>query len=456
MDYDDKFQISKKTILNKIVKIGGYSLAGLTGIIMFSSGYFKVEDGMFAVYQNTLTGAKSVVHGPQTSLRLPFFSIDTHYKYSTSLDFENQDAINVRFADTYSSKIPMSARLEIPKNDESILKIHASFRSYDNLVDKLFEKTLKDVAVNTATQYTGEEFFQGALNEFKIALSDQANNGILKTRRIQIEDNTFVNSSVGVGEDKDKAEIAEKKNIVWRTVPQLDKDGKSIRVENPLAQYSVVVTQINIGNPVPEDTLQTLLVKKKELVAKKIEITQRQENAKAEAQTAKLEGETNRIKAEQQRLLEADAEVIKQKKEVELAKLQADQEKIVKEKEAAMAKIDKQKELDIANSNLNIQKANALAAEFEAKAIKEKGLAQAQVQKAMYEAKDPSLYALEKQVEITSNLKDAFENIKVEMPEQMIINGGNGSTTPINSVDTVLNLLQLEKLKDIKLEKSSK
>lgn len=451
MDYDDKFQISKKTILKKIVKIGGYSLAGLTGIIMLSSGYFKVEDGMFAVYQNTLTGSKSVLHGPQTSLRLPFFSIDTHYKYSTSIDFENDQAINVRFADTYSSRIPMSARLEIPKNDEAILKIHASFRAYDNLVDKLFEKTLKDVAVNTATQYTGEEFFQGALNEFKISLSDQANNGIVKTKRIQIEDTSLVSSVADIGENKDKSDLIDKKNLVWRTIPQLDKDGKMIRVENPFAQYGVVVTQINIGNPIPEDTLQSLLVKKKELVAKKIEITQRQENAKAEAQTAKFEGETNRIKAEQVRLLEADAEVIKQKKEVELAKLIADKEKIDKEKDAAMAKIDKQKELDIANSNLNIQKANALAAEYEAKAIKEKGLAEAEVIAATYKAKNPALYSLEKQVEITSNLKDAFSNIKIDMPQNMIINGSQGSnSTPTNSVDTVMQLLQLEKLTELK------
>lgn len=448
--FDSSDVEKKRSLIKTGLKIGSYALAGGLSIIMLSSGYFKVEDGMFAVYQNTLTGSKAVVHGPQTSLRLPFFSIDTHYNYSTSLDFENSESINVRFADTYSSMIPMSARLEIPKNDESIFKIHASFRSYDNLVDKLYQKTLKDVAVNTATQYTGEEFFQGALNEFKIALSDQANNGIVKTKRIQIEDNSFVNSSAGIGEDKDKVELKEKKNLVWRTIPQLDQDGKIIRVENPFEQYGVTVSQINIGNPMPENNLENLLIKKKELVAKKIEITQRQENAKAEAQTAKLEGETARIKSEQQKLLEADGEIIQQKKEVELAKLQADKEKIVKDKEAAMAKIDKQKELDIANSNLNIQKANALAAEFEGKAIKEKGLAQAQVEKAMYEAKDPSLYALEKQVEITSNLKDAFENIKVEMPEQMIINGGGNNSTPTNSVDTVLQLLQLEKLKDIK------
>lgn len=440
----------KQSFIKKGLKVGAYGLGGVVGLIMLSSGYFKVEDGMFAVYQNTLTGSKAVVHGPQTSFRLPFFSIDTHYKYSTSLDFENEDSINVRFADTYSSRIPMSARLEIPKNDDSIFKIHASFRSYENLVDKLFEKTLKDVAVNTATQYTGEEFFQGALNEFKISLSDQANNGIVKTKRIQIEDTSLVSSVADIGENKDKGDLVDKKNLVWRTIPQLDKDGKIIRVENPFAQYGVVVTQINIGNPMPEDTLQSLLLKKKELVAKKIEITQRQENAKAEAQTAKFEGETNRIKAEQIRLLEADAEVIKQKKEVELAKLIADKDKIDKEKDAAMAKIDKQKELDIANSNLNIQKANALASEFEGKAIKEKGLAQAEVIAATYKAKDPSLYALEKQVEITENLKDAFSNIKIDMPENMIINGGDGHSTPTNSVDTVMQLLQFEKLKDLK------
>lgn len=401
-----------------------------------------------------------VVHGPAASFRVPLFSLDTHYKYSTTVDFDNQamtksrassvnPSIDVRFADTYVGKIPLSARLDIPRNDLSILKIHSSFRSYDNLVDKLYEKTLKDVTVNTAIQYTGEEFFQGALNEFKTSLVDQANNGIVKTKRIKVEDEHGVSITPTVGQNKDSTGITNKKNMVWRTVPQYSDNGKVIRVANPLEQYGVNVTQINIGNPLPEKRLDTLLGKKKELVAKKIEITQRQENAKAEAETAKLEGETARIKSEQIKLMEADSEVIKIKKEVQLAKFQAEKETVEKEKEAQLSKIDKQKELEIAEANENIQKANAKAAKFEAQAKKEVGLAEAEVIAAKYKAKDPQLYALEKQVEITNNLKDAFSGINVTMPTNMIVSGENGSKLPTSSTDAVMKLLQLEKLSDI-------
>jgi hypothetical protein len=442
-----------------ILKWGGFAVAGISAAILISNAYFKVEDGKFAVYQNTLTGAKSVVHGPSASFRIPGFSMDTHYKYSTTLDFDDKavqsgktlassinPAIDVRFADTYVGKIPMSARLDIPRNDEAILKIHSSFRSYDNLVDKLMEKTLKDVAVNTATQYTGEEFFQGALNDFKTAILDQANNGIIKTKRIKVEDDTAVATTVGVGGDKSKGGTSKKKNMVWRTVPQLE-NGKLVRIENPLEQYGVTVTQINIGNPIPESRLDTLLGKKKELVAKKIEITQRQENAKAEAETAKLEGETARIKAEQKQLMAADAEVIARKKEVQLAGLQAQKEKVDKEKEAALAKIEKQKELDIAKANKGIQEANAIAAKYEAQAIKEKGLAEAAVEKAKYAAKDPKLYALEKQVEITANLGTALNGITVNMPTNMVTNGDGKHST--SSVDTVMSLIQVDKLNEL-------
>ena len=37
------------------------------------------------------------------------------------------------------------------------------------------------MTVITATQYTGEEFFQGGLNQFKTQLADQLQNGIYLT-----------------------------------------------------------------------------------------------------------------------------------------------------------------------------------------------------------------------------------------------------------------------------------
>jgi len=452
-----------------IVKWVGFGAILLATLILISNSYFKVEDGKFAVYQNTLTGSKSIVHGPATSIRLPGFSIDSHYKYSTTIDFDNaamkaeggktrassiNPSIAVRFADTYTGIIPMSARLDLPRgNDEALKKIHSSFRSYENVVDKLMEKTLKDVVVNAAIQYTGEEFFQGALNEFKTSLNDQANNGIIETKRIQVEDTTMVSNVSSVGGNSN--EMSQKKTMIWKTIPQKDDSGKLLRAKNPFVQYGVTVSQINIGSPSPEAKLETLLGKKKDLVAKKIEITQRQENAKAEAETAVLEGETARAKEKQAQLLISEKEIVAKQKEVKLAKLNAETEKIVANKQAALSKIEKQKQLDIAKSNENIEKANFASAKYEAQAKKELGLAEAAVTKAKYAAINPKLYALEKQVEITSNLSTALHGITVNMPTNMITNGGDRQSSGQSSIDTVLDLIQMDKLNELADEASS-
>lgn len=442
-----------------IAKWLGIGVAGVSAVILISNSYFQVEDGKFAIYQNTLFGTKDVIHGPSAAFRMPGFSMDTHYKYSTTVDFDDavmngktvassqNPSIGVRFADTYTGKIPMAARLDLPRNnDEMLLQIHSSFRSYDNLVDKLYEKTLKDVVVNAAIQYTGEEFFQGALNEFKTSLNDQANNGIIQTKRIKVEDETTITDVSSVGGKDSK--MSKKKTMVWRTIPQKDDKGQLIRAKNPFIQYGVTVSQINIGSPVPETKLETLLSKKKELVAKKIEITQRQENAKAEAETAVLEGETARAKEKQAQLLAAEKQIVSKEKEVKLAKLQADKEKIEKQKEAELSKIVKQKELDIAQSNEGIEKARFAAAKYQAQAEKEIGLAKAAVEKAMYAAKDPKLYALEQQVKITENLGSALKGITVNMPTNMVTNGtGKGGAQ--SSADMVMQLIQVDKLNEL-------
>ena len=448
-----------------IKKVVGYGSIAVATLILVSNSYFQVEDGKFAIYQNTLFGTKAVVHGPSASFRMPGFSMDTHYKYSTTIDFDDaivagkqkasssNPSIGVRFADTYTGFIPMAARLDLPRtNDEMLLSIHSSFRSYDNLVDKLYEKTLKDVVVNAAIQYTGEEFFQGALNEFKTSLNDQANNGIIETKRIKVpsESISSVVSSVGGG----KKEMVKNTVMVWKTIPQTDAKGKLIRAKNPFTQYGIVVSQINIGSPTPEPKLETLLGKKKDLVAKKIEITQRQENAKAEAETAVLEGETNRAKEKQVQLLAAEKQIVAKEKEVKLAGLDAEKEKIVANKLAALSKIKKQQELDISTSNKDIESANFASAKFRAQAEKEMGFATAAVTKAKYNAINPKLYALEMQVKITANLGKALNGITVNMPTNMVTSGGKGGAK--TSTDVVMDLIQIDKLNELATAASKK
>merc|ERR1712078_834511 len=91
-----------------------------------------------------------------------------------------------------------------------------------------------------------------------------------------------------------------------------------------------------------------------------------------------------------------------------------------------LAVIQKDKELSIAKAELDIQKANANAARYQAEAIAAKG--KADVLKAMYQAKaqNKEIFLAEVQRDIATSLYANLKDFKVEMPKNVIQSGGAG------------------------------
>ncbi|PNX50991.1 MAG: hypothetical protein BV456_04805 [Thermoplasmata archaeon M8B2D] len=439
-----------KTRLKQI----GYGVAALFAVIALWNSVETVNMGYTKVYQNTMTGSKHVYHGPDLLVRPPFVSTVTEYKDDTTLSFttgkdserftSTNNPISVAFADTYKAQVIMNARMVLPTDDNKMLALHKAFRNYDNLVRSLYTKTLVDVTTNTATQFTAEEIFQGGLNGLKSAIEDQAANGVFVTERRKVVSEMGVTDRVEPGEKKEESRLTEKAVYVWKAIPKLDSNNKPIRTKNPLDQYGVNVTQVNLAEPIPEPLLERLLNEKKTLVAKKIASIQKQENAKTDMETAKLEGEAKRIKAEQEKLVQADAEIIELKKQVTVAEQQALKEKVERQKLADLAVIDKKKELQIAQDNEGIQRANAKAAKYEGQAIEEKGLAEANVKRAMYLAvkKDILELEVEKATQLAKYKALESGNVKIEMPKT-VMTGGSGDGA---SLQELTNLTIMDKL----------
>merc|ERR1719487_2072083 len=160
----------------------------------------------------------------------------------------------------------------------------------------LLMRNAANVTVITATQYTGEEFFQGGLNQYKTQLADQLQNGIYLTERKQVEIEQTDLAPVGADMNEEGGvtrapKLVKAKQLVWKTVPIFDEKGQLQRAENPLAQYGIEVTQVLIGDPRPEDNLDRLLMDKKRLVAERIKTVQEQETSKAQARTEQLKKE---------------------------------------------------------------------------------------------------------------------------------------------------------------------
>ena len=467
MEYENR-DMERKTMYNVMAK-SLYKHVGVLGVIAAGlaigvSSVFTINAGQNAI-ERTPSGELTAHMKPGIKFKVPFLTEVEFYDEVTTITYDlesksggpnNNKPYTITFADTYSGEVKGSLRVELPKDPDKLIELHKAFKNYANFVENGAEKFTNELLAYTANQYTGESFMQGGQNEYKNRLEDQARNGLYITKRTQMT----VSAQAGIV-DKDNDNSSKTSNseaVIYQNVIQRDDMGVPKRQQNSMDQYGVIVTQVTIDGFIPQADLEAFMTNKKEMVRKRARLVEDQENERQQAITAKLKGDRERVEAKQIMLMEKDKAEITLSKEVEVAKLQADKEKVERQKLADLAVIDKKKELQVSTANEDIQKANEVAAKYEAQAILYKGNAEAEILAAKYKAIDPHLYALEKQVEITSNLKDAFADIKVEMPTNMIINGGSaeGMGAPTSSVETIMQMLQLDKLNEIEAKMNKK
>ena len=439
-------------------------------LILGSNGWFQTNAGYTYVYQNNLTGELSCYSEPGVHFRIPFLSKVTEYKQVLTINFgenikdnsrnqpnyftqqssKQKGGISVRFADTYTGLIPATFRFKLSTNSEKFIQMHKEFRTFDNLVDAMLVKNARNVTVITATQYTGEEFFQGGLNQFKSKLEDQLRNGVYVTERKQVEVEQMDLAPVGL-DQADSNKLQNTKQLVWKTIPLVDSNGLEMRQRNTLDQYGIEVTQVTVGDPLPESQLDKLLSDKKQLVAERIKTIQEQETAKAQAKTEQLKKEIERTRAVQDAQRYKELAVIEQQQEVEVAEQIALKEIVEQNKLKDLAVIQKQKDLDVANAEKGIQKANAEAALFAAESIRARGIAEADVLKARYEAygENKDLYVAEINRDIAQSLYTNLKDFKIELPRNLITGqrDGQGLTSNLDIISAFGALDIMDKVK---------
>lgn len=431
--------------VNKRYIIGG--VAGVFGLLALNSTWFTTEEGYLYFVQNKMTGTTSVYSDPGIHFKMPLFTNVYEYKRVATIDMTAEEGgnytrdlpeISVNFADTYTGSVPATFRYRLPTDEENFRRLHQEFRSFDNLVDALLIQNSRNVAVVTATQYTGEEFIQGGVNKYKAQMEDQLRNGLYVTerRQVEIEDSAYAAVS-STNADANKVETTTR--LVWKNVIIYDDaTGLPKRLNNPLSAYGITVSQVTIGKPTPDETLDTLLGKKRGLVGEKIAAQQEIETNRTRAEAAKQEREIEKQRAIQDAQKQKELAIIAEQQQVEIERQKAIKETVQKEKEAQLAIIDKQKELQMAKDNRGIQEANAQAAKFEAQAILEKGLAEAQVDRAKLEAKQASadIYMAEIQRDIAQVMYTNLGNFKITMP-QNYVSQGSGNSGMMSNLDVL-------------------
>lgn len=435
-------------VFGLVKKVAPVALAVAAGLSCFTT----VESGEVVRIQNTLTGGYSWKMEEGIAFKIPFFSRVSVYSQQGTVALSNEGELcetasicaqprMLGFADTYSIVFKASFRYSLPKNEAQLEAMHDKVKNAENLFGTTLLPFSQDLMSYTASQFRAEDFMQGAQNEFKARLIDQAANGMLITKRKKIlikteqaNRNTDRDSGANVGEQ-----------FRYEIVIQEDSEGNYLRNPTAINAYgiSVVPAGINLIDYNPDQRLKDFMVDKQDRVRARAKIVENQENERQKAITAQLQGERERIEKQNKLLQQKDAAKIAGEKAVLEAKLQAERETVEREKVAQLAVIDKDRELQIAKANEGIQLANAKAAKYEAQAIKEKGFAEAEVDRAKLKAKQDNkeIYLAELNRDIQIKTAEVLPQVKIQTPQIVMGASGNGNH--------VSDLLSTKLVKDV-------
>lgn len=442
---------NKQKVKNNLFK---YGLIGFVAILIIATilgSYTKVGSGDVVRVQNNVSGKPTWYTTEGYKLKMPFVSSSVTYPQEITIGVSDNKEIcetasacsaprNVTFVDTYNMTLETVTRFSLPKSPELLEKMHDKVKSKDNLVGTVLLPFAQDLIGYTSSQYQAEYFLQGQQNDFRNRLIDQAENGLIQTKRIKKLVTTEV-ANQGVAE-RDSNKPLSGEQYKFEVEPVLDKDGKYVRSTTSISEYGItlVPSGISLVEYIPSPELASFMADKQKRVRARAGIIEDQENERQRAITIDLKGNADRIEQQNQLVIAKDRATIAAQQQVEVAELQAKKEIIEREKVENLATIDKRRELKIAQDNLAIEEANSKAAKFAAMATKEKGLAEAAVTMAKYKAIDKGVLQLEVSRDVAKALYSS--NINVQMPQYV----GGSSIGGMESIEAMSSLKVMEML----------
>lgn len=385
--------------VNKLRLLGGVVLV----IMLIVAGTLPfwgedVDNNKIVINQYPYTGKMAYWTTPGFQFQL-FGSITEYYKTNQVLFNEiNEDkdgnldifgttnpGLEITYADKGKGFVLGSVRIELPRNEAFLQKIHEDYGSERRLYDELVRPTLGKVILACGPLMTSLESVSEKRNDLIAHATDQLNNGIYATRAIRVEK---LNSITGENELIDQAEIV------------TDSLGRPKRnEESPFANYGLKVSQLSIASLKYEKATNDQIAKQRE--ADMQIITAKAEAARAvqKAITEAKEGEARATKAKWEEEEVKARAVVKAEQAFEVAQFQA-------------------KEAD--------EKAKKIIAEGRAEAESNKLKVQAGLtpqEKAEWEYKT--------QVGVAEALAKSSHKL---VPEIMFNGSGTGSSNPLDAV----------------------
>lgn len=378
------------------VKLIGGSIVALVLVIMLATVGRQILEtnnaGYYQIKQAAVTGTMEVIGNPGTYYQgfanITTYQISDVYYFSKIADdgagVSDADPIKVRFNDGGTAEISGMIKFRLPSDPEKRLKLHQDFKNFEAIKHDLMRQVVTEALMQTAPLMRAEDSYSTRRSEFTDIAEDQITLGIFETiskefKEKDADGNEFIVAEVNVKKD--------------------EKNQPLIRKVSPLQQYGIEVIQFVIKDIDFDQTIDSLIAKKKEAEQQKVVARANAEKAKQDAITAREQGAA-RIAVEK-----------------------ANQE------------VEKIKEVTIAQKEFEVAKLNKQKATEEAAADIVKGKALAEINRLKVQA---GLTPLERAtLDKETRIGIAAELAKVTLPTTMIIGGGGNGSGPLNPFDAV-------------------
>jgi len=379
----------------------------------------------------------------------PMFTKEkTGFDEGTEEELSTVDSLSpptVRFSDAAKADFYGIARVQLPTDEERMLRIHKEFGSSEALVNNLLKSTFYSAAINSARLMSIQEYITKRGSDFDEYFSDQFMNGLYKTQVTQEVQNSVGakqgNKMIVDGEitnrDGVKTESSDQITEVVRLVIDPTTNLPRRQGINDITAYGLNVITARVTYVNPEQKVRELIGKQRDAEAAAALAENARRKSLLEAEAAKAEGQ----------------KLVAQEEATQLV----DQIKTITQAETDKKKfmIESQKNLEVAKLEKKAEQERLEKAVIEAKKIKELANAEAYQKRVIMEADNALQQKLDTWLAAQKEYSAAMKDIKVATTVIGSSEKG-GAMGGAEYAHTMLTMMGIKAAKDLDLDMSVK
>lgn len=296
-------------------------------------------------YVLTPTGHRYAITTPGFKAIVPFSKVQEWSKYmevkavktnpETGEIIESVDGIEgvipggvkVMFIDRATADVYISARFEIPNDEDSFIKLVETYKTPQNLVNNTLLQTITEQLTNITFMYSADDYVSGGATDYKLTVEDALKNGGYVVRREEVMDTLFTPELLTVDSLVSKPRQIQEIRKFTKNSKVLE-NGIPKRVPHEINTNRVITAQVIVSDVELEKSFTDKLKQQRDISAEKIIEIQKIETARAAQQRIIAEGERDKAaervtqeKAQVSKLINIETQVKEEESKRQLAEI---------------------------------------------------------------------------------------------------------------------------------------